>query len=160
MPHLTGQVGAVSLAVVMPNALQAERSETCTQLRAFFAEQKLLHRLAKEARSISTAPSTTIKQKLFENTLQGFAVDEEQLHKAYSSSSTNVESPARGLQQVALPGANKETASVLGKRKDSMDHLTSKKPRLSGGSHAMPTNLAFEAVEKLMQNNVMVTSEE
>lgn len=144
----------------MPYALQAERPEICLQLRSLFAEQKLLHRLAKEARSISTAPSTTIKQKLFESTLQGFAAAEEQLHKTYSSSSINVESPVRGLQQVALPGATKETASVLGKRKDSMDHSASKKPRLSGGSHMMPTNLAFEAVGKLMQNNVMVTSEE
>ena len=139
-----------------------ERPETCLNLRAVFAEQKLLHRLAKEPRSISTASSTAIKQKLFEkkSTLQGFAAAEEQLHKAYSFSSTIAEFPAHGSQQVALPGAVKETASLLGKRKDSMNHLTSKKPRLSGGSHTMPTNLAFEAVEKLMQSNVMVTSEE
>ena len=108
---------------------------------------------------MSTAPSTTIKQKLFGSTLQGFVAAEEQLHKAYPSSSTNAGSPACGLQQVALPGAIKETARVLGKRKDSMDHLTSKKPRLSGGSQ-MPTNLAFEAAEQLMKNNVMVASEE
>ena len=109
---------------------------------------------------MSTAPSTTIKQKLFGSTLQGFAGAEEQLHKAYPSSSTKAGSPAHGLQQVALPGAIKETASVLGKRKDSMDHLTNKKPRHSAGSHTMPTILAFEAAGKLMLNNVMVTTEE
>lgn len=120
------------------------------------AEQKLLHRLAKEARSIPTAPSSTIKQKLFGSTLQGFAAAEEQVHKAFLTSSTHaLRSPAQGL-----PSAVKETASALGKRKGSMDDLTGKKPRLSGGRNTMPTSLAFDAAEKLMQSSVMATSEE
>ena len=134
--------------------------ESCFLSCGCFVEQKLLHRLAKEARSISIAPSTTVKQKLFGTTLQSFAAAEEQLHKAYPSSSTNADTPVGGLQQAAFPGAAKKTASVLGKRKDSTDHLISKKPRRSSSSHTMNTNLAFKAVENLMQNSVMVTSEE
>jgi len=122
------------------------------------AEQKLIHRQAKDAlqgRPLPTGPAT-VRQKLFGNTLQGFAAAEHQLHKAYPASSTV--SPARlpGLvtanPQAAL--AN-ETKAVKGsKRKDCMDHFVSKKPRHSSGSscNKMPSKMAFDAAERLMQN--------
>lgn len=159
----TGQVNSLqprcSIGLCICCRTSFAESPTSPQFSCSFAEQKLLHRLAKEARSIHTAPSTTVRQKLFGSTLQGFAAAEEQVCKAFPTSSTHalIRSPAQGLQ---LPSATKETVSILGKRKGSMDDLTGKKPRLSGGSHTMPMSLAFDAAEKLMQSSVMATSEE
>lgn len=161
MSDLTGQVNSLQLrcsdAVCI--CCKAFFAETLTSVRfsGASAEQKLLHKLAKEARSIPTAPSSTVKQKLFGSTLQGFAAAEEQVHRAFATSSTHalIRSPAQGL-----PIGIKETASVLGKRKGSMEDLTGKKPRLSGGSHTMPLSLAFDAAERFMQSSVMATSEE
>jgi len=93
---------------------------------------------------------------LFGNTLQGFAAAEHQLHKAYPASSSVSLARPSGLvtanPQAALPN---ETKAVKGsKREDCMDHFVSKKPRLSSGSsnNKMPSKMAFDAAEKLMQN--------
>ncbi|KAA6426087.1 MAG: hypothetical protein FRX49_03939 [Trebouxia sp. A1-2] len=129
-----------------------------------WSEQKLIHRQAKDAlqgRSLPAGPAT-VRQKLFGNTLRGFAAAEHQLHKAYPASGSV--SPARlpGLitanSQAAL--AN-ETKAVQGsKRKDCMDHFVSKKPRHSSDSNRnkMPFKMAFDAAEKLMQNMCTRTS--
>ncbi|KAL3153058.1 hypothetical protein ABBQ38_012081 [Trebouxia sp. C0009 RCD-2024] len=117
-----------------------------------WSEQKLLHRMAKEARSLATT-SSTIRQKLF-GTLQGFAAAEEQLNRAYPASAG---SPARGL---LLPGPPETARSS--KRKDCMplDHCANKKARHSSGSSMIPRELAFDAAEKAMQNNAIRSSEE
>ncbi len=122
------------------------------------AEQKLIHRQAKDAlqgRSLPAGPAT-VRQKLFGNTLQGFAAAEHQLHTAYPASSSASIARLSGLvtanPQAALAS---ETKAVKGsKRKDCMDHFVSKKPRHSSGSSSnkMPSKMAFDAAEKLMQN--------
>ena len=86
------------------------------------------------------------------------------MHKAYPASSTNAGSPARDLlpaskQHVTSPAHTKEIARSS-KRKDCMDYFTSKKPRHSSGSSTMPSKVAFDAAEKLMQDNVIIKSEE
>lgn len=131
------------------------RCRTClsnANQRLLLAEQKLLHRMAKEARSLATT-SSTIRQKLF-GTLQGFAAAEEQLNRAYPASAG---SPARGL---LLPGPPETARSS--KRKDCMplDHCANKKARHSSGSSMIPRELAFDAAEKAMQNNAIRSSEE
>lgn len=122
------------------------------------AEQKLIHRQAKDAlqgRSLPAGPAT-VRQKLFGNTLQGFAAAEHQLHKAYPASSSVSLARPSGLvtanPQAALP--NETKAVKDSKREDCMDHFVSKKPRHSSGSsnNKMPSKMAFDAAEKLMQN--------
>ena len=122
------------------------------------AEQKLIHRQAKDAlqgRSLPAGPAT-VRQKLFGNTLQGFAAAEHQLHPAYPASSSASIARLSGLvtanPQAALAS---ETKAVKGsKRKNCMYHFVSKKPRHSSGSsnNKMPSKMAFDAAEKLMQN--------
>ncbi|KAL3141004.1 hypothetical protein ABBQ32_005518 [Trebouxia sp. C0010 RCD-2024] len=118
-----------------------------------WSEQKLLHKMAKEARSLATT-SSSIRQKLFDSTLQGFAAAEEQLNRAYPASTG---SPAQGL---LLPGPPETVRS--NKRKDCMPlkHSANKKPRHSSGSSMIPRGLAFDAAEKAMQNSVIRSSEE
>ncbi len=119
------------------------------------AEQKLIHRQAKDAlqgRPLPAGPAT-VRQKLFGNTLQGFAAAEHQLHKAYPTSSLiTLSGLVTANPQAALAS---ETKAVKGsKRKDCMDHFVSKKPRHSSGSsnNKMPSKMAFDAAEKVMQN--------
>ena len=135
---------------------RAESSSDWSGLCA--AEQKLIHRQAKDAlqgRSLPAAPAT-VRQKLFGNTLQGFAAAEHQLHKAYPASISVFPARLSGLvtanPQAAL--ANESQAVKGSKRKDCMDHFVSKKPRHSSGSsnNKMPSKMAFDAAEKLMQN--------
>lgn len=127
------------------------------------AEQKLLHKLAKEAAQARPVPAVTtnIRQKLFDNTLQGFAAAEERVYKAFPTVSLSSASSARGLstagEHAAVPSHVKEAARSS-KRKDCMDHFASKKPRHSASSSKMPPKLAFDAAEKLMQD--MCASEE
>ena len=126
------------------------------------AEQKLLHRLAKESvqgKPVSSGPAS-IRQKLFGNTVQRFAIAEQQLQAAYPASLVSPAICVPGKVSHPQPAVQMHSSGAVkgSKRKDCMDHFVSKKPRHSSSSNKMPSKTAFDAAEKLMHG--MCTCEE
>ena len=127
------------------------------------AEQKLLHRTAKrtlqEQWLAGTTGMTTLKQKLFGNTLQEFASAEQHLQTALPKPDSPLaqrgladQSPCRSNALQPEASAKTATSNSGMKRANCMDHFSSKKPRMhsSDENSRLATVKEFEATEKAM----------